>query len=263
MIRDPLFHFLILGALLFVAYRVTRDPSAETRDEIVVTATQVEQMHARFRKTWQREPTDEEKTRLLEAYVREQVFYREALAAGLDRDDSIVRQRMQQKLEFLLDDIAGQVTPTEEQLESFLRENPDRFRRDVRTSFRHVYFKREKDAEGVLVRLRAGESVEGDRLRMLEPAYENAAQFEIARLFGAPFAERLAAQPVGPWSGPVLSGFGYHFVHVAARDGGVLPPLDEIRERVVQEWQAAERVRLREKVAAELRAKYTVRVETE
>ncbi|MHC4818169.1 MAG: peptidyl-prolyl cis-trans isomerase, partial [Planctomycetota bacterium] len=172
LLREPLVHFLLLGGAVFAVFALTRDPAeAAPRDEIVITAGQVRQLAAVFQKTWQRPPTPTELENVIEARVREEVFLREALAAGLDKDDTIVRRRMKQKLEFFMDDIAGQVTPTVQELQAFLDANADRFRSEATFSFRHVYLSTDKretpeeDARRLLARLKKGEAdIEGDRL---------------------------------------------------------------------------------------------------
>lgn len=268
-LKDPLLHFLLLGAAAFAVFQLTRTP-AETAegDEIVVSADQVAQLVAVFAKTWQRPPTEDERDRLIENRVREEVLYREALAAGLDRDDSVVRRRMNQKLEFMVEDIAGQVAPTDEELRSFLEENADRFRSDAVFDFRQVYFStdRRKDAEGDArdALARAGErDPEGDSLLMVEAVFRAATQREVERSFGREFAAALLELPTGAWTGPVRSGYGIHLVFVDQRTEGRLPDLDEMRDAVTSEWQVVKRREMQDALYGTLRSKYTIRVEQE
>lgn len=271
LLKDPLVHFLLLGGAAFAVFALTRGPAeAAPRDEIVITAAQIRQLAVVFEKTWQRPPTPTELENVIEARVREEVYYREALAAGLDKDDAIVRRRMKQKLEFMLEDIAGQVTATEKELQAFLDSNADRFRSEAIFSFRHVYVSTDKredpaeDARRLLARLRKGEAdVAGDRLMMVEPVFRDAPQREVARAFGREFAARLLELPTGEWSGPILSGYGLHLVLVESRTPGEVARLADVRDAVSREWNVVKRREMNESLYQELRQKYSITVEKE
>ncbi|MHC4939003.1 MAG: peptidyl-prolyl cis-trans isomerase [Planctomycetota bacterium] len=260
----------MLGGLVFALYAWTRNGEERSpREEIVISAGEVRQLVTVFEKTWQRPPTADEIDKMIDRRVREEVFFREALAAGLDEDDAIVRRRMQQKLEFMLEDIAGQVAPTEEELRAFLEENSDKFRAEPRYSFRHAYFSTDKredaasDARKLLPRLTPESDPAGDRLMMIEAEFRNAPEREVARSFGREFAAALADAPVGRWSGPIASGYGLHLVLVSSKEEGRVPKLDEVREPVIREWRVAKRAEMNEELYRKLRAKYSVTVEKE
>jgi parvulin-like peptidyl-prolyl isomerase len=271
LLKEPLVHFLLLGGTVFAVFSLTRDPAgAAPRDAIVVTAGQVRQLAAVFEKTWQRPPTPAELERLIEARVREEVFAREALAAGLDKDDTVVRRRMKQKLEFLLEDIAGPITPTEQELQAFLDANADRFRSEATFSFRQIYVSTDRrddpaeDARALLARLQGGETdIAGDRLMMVEPVFEEAPERDVARTFGGEFAAALAEAPTGEWSGPIRSGYGLHLVYVDSRTQGAVARLEDVRDAVAREWSVVRRREANEALYEELRKKYTVTVERE
>ena len=270
-LKEPLVHFLLLGGAVFAVFTLTRDPvEAAPRDGIVVSAGEVRQLAAVFQKTWQRPPTPTEVENLIEARIREEVYYREALAAGLDKDDSIVRRRMKQKLEFMLEDIAGQVTPTQQELQAFLDGNADRFRSEAVFSFRHVYVSTDKrktpeeDAEKLLARLKkGGADIEGDRLMMIEPIFRDAPQREVMRAFGREFAAKLLEIPTGEWSGPIPSGYGLHLVLLESRTPGEVAKLDDVRDAVAREWGVARRREMNEELYRRLRKGYTITVEKE
>ena len=271
--KEPLVHFLLLGAAIFVWFELARDPAiTPPQDEIVVTRGQVERLGALFEKTWQRPPTPAERKGLIEEYIREEVYYREALAVGLDRDDTIVRRRMRQKLEFLTQDIADLVEPTEDDLRAYLEVNPDAFRREPTFTFRHVYLDSdrresvEEDAGALLAQLRAkGGGTDtasvGDSLLMIEPAFKDAPQRDVQRALGGDFAAKLLELPTGEWTGPITSAFGLHLVFLESRTEGRIARLDEVRGAVARDWGAARRREMREGVYQELRKKYTITVE--
>src|SRR3954453_12021205 len=121
LIREPLFHFLLLGAVIFFIAGRSRSITVLPREKIVVTQSQIESIVVGFSRTWMRPPTREEMQGLVDDYVREEVLYREARAMGLDQDDVIVRRRMRQKFEFLADDLATRGIPTDQELEAYFQ----------------------------------------------------------------------------------------------------------------------------------------------
>jgi hypothetical protein len=262
----------LLGAWLFLLFGIVRDSDDMRTGSIVVSAAKVAQLKEAFARTWQRPPTEEELDGVIENHIREEVYYREALAMGLDRDDTIVRRRLRQKLEFFTDDLVAAVDPTEEQLASYLDEHADAFRLPSRVSFQQIYFNRDRrgeqatrDAESLLARLNGAAShvdttALGDSL-MLPGEYDLIPEPEVARLLGSEFAAALAGLPVGGWSGPVESGFGLHLVLIHERQSGSLPALAEVRDAVEREWRNVRRKEAAESFYAGRRERYEVHVE--
>jgi hypothetical protein len=266
LVREPLFHFLLGGAALFLLYGQVAGPGAEQPDRIVVTEDRVAMLARSFERTWMRPPAESELRSLIDDYVTEEVLYREALALGLDRDDLIVRRRMRQKMEFLNDGLAER-GPSEDELRAFLKANPERFLIASRVSFAQVFVNPEapgaleERAADLLARLRAGEGPDalGDPT-LLPQGLSGSTPAEVAGTFGAPFAEALAETPEGAWSGPVDSSFGAHLVRVSARESGRLPPLEEVRGAVEREWAAERRKEARKRFYDALRGRYNVEV---
>jgi hypothetical protein len=147
MLKDPLFHFLLIGAAVFALFYQVADPNIDRPNRIVVTADDIDRMSALWMRRWQRPPTPAELEGLIKAHIREEVLYREARALGLEQDDTIVRRRMAQKMEFLFEDLAPLAEPTEEELRVFLEDNAGRFRESARFSFTHVYLSAERRGE--------------------------------------------------------------------------------------------------------------------
>jgi hypothetical protein len=269
LLREPLVLFLILGALLFALDAWLRPSAQERNPEIVVNEARVKNLAQTFRRTWQRPPTREELQGLVDAHVREEVMVREALALGLDRDDAIIRRRLQQKMDFVAEESAA-ATPTDDDLRKYLDANADAFRVDPTVTFAQVYLDPKKhgatldaDAKRMLDQLnRAGGSVDpsklGDALMLLEPRYASAPQADVARLFGTEFAEALVKQPAGKWVGPIASGYGVHLVKVDSIAGGGTPALADVRPLVEREWANARRKATSQTFYETLRAKYRV-----
>jgi hypothetical protein len=273
LLREPLVHFLLLGAALFVLdawLRPAAGPAANT--EIVVGEARIRNLAQTFQRTWKRPPTKLKLDGLVESHVREEVLYREALALGLDRDDAIIRRRLQQKMEFVSEEAAALVAPNDDDLVAYMQANPDAFRAEPRVTFSQVYLDPRKrastldaDARRLIDGLgRAGPNPDlaklGDSLMLLEPHYENAPQVEVERLFGREFAEAVVKQPVGRWTGPIGSGYGVHVVRVESMTPGGVPALAEVRPLVEREWRNAKRQELSKAFYDRLRAKYAVTV---
>ena len=263
-------HFLLIGAGLFLAFHLAQDERPDAANRILVEPSQVEQLAAQFERTWLRPPTEEELAGLIESYVRDEVYYREALAMGLDQDDPQVRRRMRLKLEFLLEDLTAAEPPSDEVLEDYLQQSPERFRIEPRLSFTQVYLNPEKTrdlamaAEQIHADLRAGVAPEtlGDPT-LLPNEQTDVSTSQIARTFGKTFAREAMALEPGAWSGPLYSGLGAHLVLVSKRRDGYLPELAEVRAEVEREYLAQRRQQLKDLAYQQLRKGYEVIVEPE
>jgi hypothetical protein len=271
-LREPLVHFLILGAALFAVFQIRAAGPAGPSQDIVVTASRVDALSANFKKTWMRPPTVQELRGLVDDYIADEVYYREAIAMGIDRDDAVIRRRLRQKMEFMSDSVVDVADPTDAQLQDFLRRHPAKFAKPARLSFEQVFVSAERrgsaartDAARILASLTAGRGPAdphelGDPT-LLPSRLEVASVQEIASTFGTAFAAQIDESPVGQWSGPLRSGYGLHLVRVDGRELGSLPTLAEIRPIVLREWQAAQSLRAKDAFLTRLLAKYRVRIE--
>jgi hypothetical protein len=266
---EPLLHFLVIGAALFVFYALTREQGSDAPNRIVVSSGQVEQLVANFQRTRLREPTEFELAALVENHVREEVFYREALAMGLDQNDPLVRRRMGMKLELILEDLSAEAV-SDEDLEAFLKEQSDQFRTQAQVSFEQVYLNPDKHtdlvaaAKMMLDRLNDGAAPEslGDPT-LLPSTYTLATQNEIERAMGKQFARDVVGLvPGDDWIGPVYSEFGAHLLQVSDRVEARLPELAEIRAAVERDYLSQRRDELKSLVYEKLRAGYEVTIES-
>jgi hypothetical protein len=272
LLREPWVHFLLLGAVLFGVFAWGGDHGSARVDHIVVTPGHLEHLTVSFTRTWQRPPTAQELAGLLEDYIREEVFSREAVAMGLDRDDTIVRRRLRQKLEFLTEETTETVPPADAELQTFLQQHPDAFRIEPQVAFQHVSLSRARrgdaadaTARHLLTQLSMGDAVTdptalGDPF-LLPPAFTLSSYSEIARLCGDGFAVQLQHLAPGYWAGPIESAYGLHLVCVRERVDGRGPALAEVREAVQRAWLAARRNAVHKQFYQRLRARYTVVVE--
>ncbi len=267
-LKEPLLHFLLIGAALFLYYsQVDDSETGEGEQRIVVSAGRIEQLAYIFTKTWQRTPTREELKGLVDEFVLEEVYYRQALEMGLDRDDTIIRRRMRQKLEFLTDDTSSLVEAKDEELKKYLADNKDSFRQSGTYTFEQAYFNPEKHGddpkayvETQLAVARVGKKEIGD-VSLLPRSFDKASRQVVDGTFGTGFSKELDKLDVGTWQGPVRSGLGFHLVRIDSKTPGRLPELEEIRPVVVREWSDARRLDIREKMNASLLDGYDIVIE--
>jgi hypothetical protein len=272
-LTEPLVHFLALALAIFALYGALDRNAAPLGDDIVVTGAKIEQLAGLFAKTRQRPPTTSEIKGLIDDHVKEEILYREALALGLDKDDTVIRRRLRLKMEFLSQAQSESVTPTEAELEAFLKGNPDRFRIDPTLAFRQILLSPERrgetieqDVASVLEVLRAKPDSDPATLgdpTILPPELPPTRKTSIGQIFGASFAEALAQTPPGIWAGPVKSSFGLHLVHVVESQPGRPATLDEARDSVAREWTNERRRQIEEAQFADRLKRYRVRIETQ
>ena len=274
LLREPLVHFMFIGAVIYLLYGMFAEPVPEADDKtIVVTAGEIEWMQTAWQKRWSRPPTDKELDGLIQQYIRETVLYREALTMGLNQHDQVIRRRLAQKLEFLARDLVALTPPTEEELQAYFDEHRKRYQEPTRYTFTQVFIDPDKrgdatldDAEAIKATLMAaGDAIEnaavlGDDL-MLQDYYPEKDQAEIQKFFGSRFAEALIALSPGQWHGPVLSGYGVHLVYISNITEPPAPVFAEMRERVVQDWTTDRSEELNEQFYTNLRDQYTIVIE--
>ena len=271
-LREPLLHFLVLGALFFGAYALMNRGrgGVESSKQIQLTLDDLNQLLLLFQSQWRREPTPDELTRLVESRVQEEVLYREALAMGLDKDDTIVRRRMAQKMQFLAEDVATAREPSRAELASWYAENSDEFELPTRVSFRHLYFS--PDRRGKRARAEAAKALErlaaepeDSKLAasladpfMFQDYYGDRSSEELAKEFGPPFAQSVTKLAPGSWQGPIESGYGWHLVFVDTVVPGRIPPFEEVEADVKTAWLGDQKEHAWRRAYEEMRAKYTV-----
>lgn len=264
LLREPLLHFLVIGLAVFGVDRFAGPPkTAPDRQVIDVTAAHEERLAAQFESVWRRPPTRAELDGLVDDHVREEVYYREALALGLDRDDTVIRRRLRQKMEFLGDLSAGGLVPEEAELRSYLEAHADRFETPAKVTFWQVLLEGGASAE-VLAALAAGaDPAEVGGGTLLPAEMVASARAAVDGTFGAGFFDRVTALPPGAWSGPVSSAFGDHVVLLQELDPATAPPLEAVRHAVEEDWRRAKADDLREAQYQELRARYEVKLPKE
>lgn len=266
LLREPLLHFLVLGGMLFVLYTAVSGPAPAPTDTIVIGPERIDQLAKGYQAVWRRPPSADELNAIIDDAIREEVYYRAALALGLDRNDAIVRRRLQQKMEFLTDTGAELLQPAAGELEAYLRANEKAFRREPRLAFDQIFLGQNPDqdsAKQLLSMLQSGSVADPSTLgkRTLLPArLVLSTPAAVDGVFGKGFFAQLTKLPPGIWAGPVTSGYGAHFVRIGESYAASTPPMEEIRKNVLQDWKAAKARELRELQYARLRERYVIEV---
>lgn len=272
-LREPLLHFLLLGAVFFLVYFWLNPSDGMSADnQIHVSQNDIDRFAQIFQKQWNRKPTRQEMEGLVRAHLKEEILYREALALGLEKDDMIVRRRLGQKMEFLITDVTVPGEVDDKNLMEFYEKNPEPYTRAATMSFRHIYFNPDQrgerlfdEADATLRTLHttnAGVDVPGeygDRF-MLQLQYSQHSTDEIARKFGREFADKLAGLKTNAWQGPIKSGYGVHLVYIEQRDAASVYPFPEVRERVKNDYLFELRQRRNEEVLEKLKSRYEITI---
>jgi hypothetical protein len=267
LLREPLVTFVVLGLALFWGYgRIVPEDAAHT---IRLSAADVAALRTDHQRRFGTEPTPEDDRAIVAHYVDDEILYREALALGLDRGDIIVRRRLLQKMEFLLDGLHPVPEPADAELEAYLAAHADRYRTPARIDLAHVFVSRDRhgaEAMAVADGLRAELVAGADPATLGDPflrGRELRAQSEqdLAGIFGPAFARAALDLPPGDWSQPVTSSYGLHLVRVSKRTPAETPPLAAVRSGLRQDWAEERRDAARRSALEELRAKYEVRVD--
>jgi parvulin-like peptidyl-prolyl isomerase len=271
-LREPLLHFLLIGLVLFGLYSyINRGRSGlESSKRIVLSLDDLRTMEMFFESQWHRQPTQQEFQAMVEDKIKEEILYREGLAMGMDKDDTIVKRRMAQKMQFLAEDVAAAHEPSSAELKSWFAKNNSKFALPSRYSFRHVYFSPDKrgkaaqqDAVQALAKI-SGQPEDskvapslGDSF-MFQDYYGDRAPSAIAKEFGPQFAVALEKLKPGSWQGPVESGYGWHLVFVDTVIPGRIPAFEEIEPDVKTAWLGEQKATAWQKAYSDMRAKYIV-----
>src|SRR6266481_585325 len=271
-LREPLLHFVLIGVALFAIYRVLQPSGAGQNDakKIVLTEDDLTQMTVTWRAQGRPPPTQEEMQSLLEEKIRQEVLYREALALGLDKDDTIVKRRMVQKMEFLAEDLSDLREPGRDELKTWFAKNSERFTLPGRVSFRHLYFSFDKHgaktpeaAAEVLKQVAAkpadsAEAAAWADAFMFQDYYGDRSFDEIAKTFGPPFAKALFHVKPGSWQGPIESGYGWHLVFIDSLTPARAPEFEEVEADVKTAWVGEQRAEFKRKAFEAMRSGYEI-----
>ena len=259
LLKEPLLHFIFAGALLFLVFSVLS--TTEDEKTILIDEFDLAEIISKWESQYNRSPTLEELKGLLDEYIKEEIYYREALSLNLDHNDAIVRRRLAQKMTFLAEGIATMQEPNEEELQGFLEANQSDYRTSPSYSFEQRFYSPDNRADPLSDALKAlddGDFKTSDKLS-LPVNFKDWDLDRVRRSFGTTFAVNLSKLKVSTsWQGPIESGFGYHLVLVTSREEARNQTLDEVREKVLTAYKFEMREQLNLQVQSAILNEYDV-----
>jgi hypothetical protein len=260
-LREPLLHFLLAGGLLFAVYGWLERESADAPRTVRISAAEINWLEQTWTRQWSRPPTEEERRGLVTGYLKEVLLAHEAAELGLDENDTIIRRRLAQKMEFLVQDTARLAEPDDELLRRFYAANQARYQTPARVSFSQIFYRQQAAArEGLLMLAERSPDVLGDP-SMLERNHADTDVQAVSSQFGDAFSRAVFGGQAGRWHGPVASAYGFHLVRVSARHDAQPLPYEAARAQVLEDWQREEQARAGARFFADLLKKYDVVVD--
>lgn len=275
-LKEPLLHFFVLGLAVFGLYALFEERPEDVPDPylVEVTSADIEWFRTMWRKRRGREPNVDEMRGLVNQFIREQVLGREAIRLGLDQDDPVLRQRLSQKMDYLIRDLSDLREPTDEDLAAFLLGHPEEYENPARVTFTQIFVNADERGHAAAADLveklisdlsgwsdpPSDVSELGDPI-LLESHFAEVPDPEVRLSFGEEFADSLASLPPGTWQGPLRSGYGLHAVYVQEILEPHSPDFLEVRDRLRNDWMFAQQKELSSRAYQELRGQYQVLLE--
>lgn len=264
-IKEPLLHFLLIGAALFLIYSNTNETTQELdEDQITVTKNDVKQLAQKFEDAKGRQPNENEKKEILNNFIQEEVLYREALKKGLDKEDATIHLHLAKKMQFILDDLHPIKKPTQAQLESFLQNNKDKFMKEAKISFNQVTFTDDKNKNDIQ---KSAEKFLSKLLTKTNPKVAFIGDLvelnkkEISKVFGQEFSDKIFTMKMKQWAGPLAAKHGLVLVYIHSIKDAYLPELKDIKEDVELEYIKVEQAKANQVFYKELQKNYKIVVQ--
>ncbi len=270
-IKEPLVHFLLLGALIFMVHSwLNRGQNQPEDAEIIIQDSDIERLAKAYQQSWSTLPDTSVLKKLLLEDVHAEMLYREALRLNLDHNDEIIRRRLKQKYEFLVKDLAVQNIPTEEDLQAFYQENTSNYQSDNQLTFSHVYFSPDlrnnpmKAAQQFFETHQTDNEItvevagNGDAFQM-QHQFSEKDRFGVRQIFGKEFSDTLFAKATQTgWLAPIYSGYGVHVVWVSDITKGKILDFAQVKNQVIEDWKANQVQVYNEKLLQQLEEQYEV-----
>lgn len=269
LIKDPFTHFLIIGGLLFALYQLFGNKNDGYNNQIIISELEINNTINNWQNRWQRLPSEAELQTVLEQQVRQEVFYREALALDLGKDDPVVRRRLAEKMMFIANDLLVPEQASDAQLVEFMNAFPEKFAKPIVTSFKQIYFNPDLHGGELSQQIKHYQVVLNEKQQQVNAQtlgddfngdfeYQHLPEHQTARFFGQQFTAQLGKLPIGRWEGPIDSGYGVHLVKIETRSKAELIPLQQAREKVLIEWRVEQQKNSNDSLYAKLRGNYEV-----
>lgn len=266
LLREPIFYFLLIGCFIFLLDNLIND-NEEGREDIIVTTEDRDRLIAQYTQNWGAPPSSETLEKLTQDFIDSEIYYKEALKLNLDHNDEIIKRRLRQKYEFVAEDLADVVDPTDEELLDFYKKNTDRYIAPTRLSFSHYYVNPDKHKDIDRQASQLYDRLSKQKLERIDNAGDNShiptKQTQVdeqgtSRIFGAAFAKEIFDEPNVGWKGIVGSGYGLHVVYIDNVEKKKNQPFEVVREDVIVDWKTDNRAMFKEELIKSVRDQYKV-----
>ncbi len=264
LIHEPLIHFLFISICFFFIYDLLNPQTADESKIITISQNRVDLLTQGFVKTWTRKPTSQELAKMIDGYALNEIYSREAIALGLGENDEVIRRRLRQKMEFILQDMSALQQPSADDLAQFFHQNSTNYQAEASYSFEQKYITTNRSNQQLkqLIakqkqRISSGQNPQGDT-SLMATEFSDVSAYQINRQFGKNFNKELDKVDLNQWIGPIKSGLGLHFIKVSQRIAGEISPLSQIKEKVIEDWQHQQSIDFTNNYQQELLAQYQV-----
>jgi hypothetical protein len=264
--KEPLLHFLLIGAAFFLLYSWVGEKDL-SQNTIVIDESDLDEIVSKFEMQWKRNPTEEELTAIVEKRIEEEVFYQEALKMNLDHNDEIIKRRLAQKMQFLSNDISTMVQPKDDELKSYYSKHPDKYIAEAKYTLYQVFFSPDQredfkgDANRILEQIKNVSFEQalqmGDEIS-LPNYFESTSAFHLSRQMGNEFTVAISDLKTGTWQGPISSGYGVHLIFIEAKLDPQLTPFDDVRNKVLEDYNHEHQKEVKASILSELEKNYQI-----
>ena len=266
LLKEPIFYFLVIGCFIFFLDFAINERE-EDREDIIVTTEDRERLIAQYTQNWGEPPTQETLDKLTQDFIDSEIYYKEALKLNLDHNDEIIKRRLRQKYEFVAEDLADVMDPTDEELRAFYNQHINQYKTPIKLSFHHYYINPDKHKDVDRQAQLLYDRLSNQKPSQIDHAGDNShisteqskiGEKEINRIFGAAFAEDLFKEPAVGWKGIIGSGYGLHIVYVDQLEESTTLPFEEVTDDVIIDWKSDNRAMFKEQLIKSVRDQYKV-----
>lgn len=266
-LKEPFLHFMLIGAAMFLLYGLAGEKNS-SKDEIVITDFDVNNIISTWEMQWKRPPSEKELQNLIGSNIKQEVFYQVALEMNLDHNDEIIKRRLAQKMQFLSNDIAAMVEPTDEILKEYFQEHSTKYLTQPSYSFYQITFSPDKrkdnynDAKDILEKYT---NATFDKMKQFGDQlpfsfyYENAYSNDLGLQLGSEFPKELKKAAFNQWTGPISSGFGYHLVYITQIKKPTIPSFNSVKKSVLRDFEYDNQQKIDEAIYQELKSKFDIK----
>lgn len=268
-LKEPFFHFILIGIALFILYGMV-NKKTNAKNTIIINDFDISNLISKWEMQWKRAPTEKELQSLISSNIKQEIFYQEALKMNLDHNDEIIKRRLSQKMQFLSNDIAAMIEPSDEDLKEYYKEHSSKYLTPPSYSLYQITFssdKRKDNYKDALETLKQFPNATFDEMKNwgdilpFNYYFENVNANELGLQLGSKFPATLKDQELNKWVGPILSGFGYHLVYITEKTEPQLPPYKSIKRSILRDYEYNQQQKIDEAIYQELKKKYQIEID--